>query len=78
MREFTYSDGSDAGMRAAVPSTRLQPLFVDMEGEQANWRGTIPAGTQLSNNEGSEDTLTYCELAEAFVLTDTSILPGHY
>ena len=42
----------------------------------ANWRGTIPAGTQLSNNEGSESSLTFCEVAEDFVVTDSSILPG--
>lgn len=67
------------GNRVLVPDLDNQTIFVNMAAAAdgaAAWRGTIPAGTRLSNHEGSDDTLTRCELAQDFTVTDSSILPG--
>lgn len=81
LRQFVESDPLSGvnrfGNRVQVPNNQdEQQIFVNMADHAATWRGTIPAGTALSNDEGTAATLTRCEVARDFTVTDSSILPG--
>ena len=80
LREFTSTgsggQSTSVGEHVSVPETDNQTIFVDMDDPASKWRGVVPAGTRLSNHEGSESTLTRCEVAVDFIVTADSIRAG--